>query len=49
MQVAPIDRIGSDQTPWVEALEFDVQAASELHHMALLMEPASYEEAKARI
>ena len=27
----------------------EVQAASELNHMALLMEPASYEEAKARI
>ncbi len=27
----------------------EVQAGSELNHMALLMEPASYEEAKARI
>ena len=27
----------------------EVQGASELNHMALVMEPASYEEAKARI
>ena len=29
--------------------DHEVHAGSELNHMALLMEPASYEEAKARI
>ncbi|MCH8198918.1 MAG: VOC family protein [Chloroflexi bacterium] len=29
--------------------DHEIHAATELNHMALLMEPASYEEAKARI